>query len=303
MGSRSLAGRLSIVTGAARGKSTIESDSLVHQINSKHPGIGSAIAENLASKGSSIILGYRSASSDQLARSLCQKLETGYAVKAIPARADVGTKAGCETIINLAKSHFADDMSGALRVDILVNNAGIAKLKGIGDITPEEFMEVYNTNVLGPIHMVQACLPHLPWDGSGRIVNVSSVGSSLGLPEQTLYAGSKGALEAMTRVWARAQRKSNRECNQSRPSGVGHLPRYPRVRTRGSGEVESYYPTSSEFHHAGTGGATLDQVWWSAGLSCRDCGCSSHVMQPGRCMDHWQSHQCQWWHAYVSIAL
>lgn len=203
MGSRSLAGRLSIVTGAARGKSEIGSDPFVHQINLKHPGIGSAIAENLASKGSSIILGYRSASSDELARSLCQKLETEYAVKAIRARADVGTKAGCETIINLAKSHFADDMSGALQVDILVNNAGIAKLKGIGDITPEEFMEVYNTNVLGPIHMVQACLPHLPWDGSGRIVNVSSVGSSLGLPEQTLYAGSKGALEAMTRVWAR----------------------------------------------------------------------------------------------------
>lgn len=76
-------------------------------------------------------------------------------------------------------------------------------MKGIGDITPEEFLEVYQTNVLGPIHMVQACLPHLPWDRSGRIVNVSSVGSTLGLPEQTLYAGSKGALEAMTRVWAR----------------------------------------------------------------------------------------------------
>lgn len=68
-------------------------------------------------------------------------------------------------------------------------------------------MQVYHTNVLGPIYMVQACLPYLPWDGSGRIVNVSSVGSSLGLPEQTVYAGSKGALEAMTRVWARELNK------------------------------------------------------------------------------------------------
>lgn len=133
--------------------------------------------------------------------------EARYGVKAIPACADIGTKTGCATVINLAKSHFANNEAGDLKIDILINNAGIARMKSIGDITPEEFIEVYQTNVLGPIHMVQACLPHLPWDRSGRVVNVSSVGSTLGLPEQTLYAGSKGALEAMTRVWARELRK------------------------------------------------------------------------------------------------
>lgn len=50
---------------------------------------------------------------------------------------------------------------------------------------------------------MQACLPYLPYDRFGRIVNISSIGSSVSEPAQTVYAASKGALEAMTRVWAR----------------------------------------------------------------------------------------------------
>lgn len=45
--------------------------------------------------------------------------------------------------------------------------------------------------------------PYLPRDRSGRIVNLSSVSASLGFEGQSIYAGTKGALEAMTRVWAR----------------------------------------------------------------------------------------------------
>lgn len=48
-----------------------------------------------------------------------------------------------------------------------------------------------------------SAIPYLPTDRSGRIVNISSVGTSVGLMYTTAYAGSKGALEVMTRVWAR----------------------------------------------------------------------------------------------------
>ena len=50
---------------------------------------------------------------------------------------------------------------------------------------------------------MQAALPYLPTDRSGRIVNLSSVSSSMGLEGQTVYGGTKAALEAMTRTWAR----------------------------------------------------------------------------------------------------
>jgi 3-oxoacyl-[acyl-carrier protein] reductase len=57
--------------------------------------------------------------------------------------------------------------------------------------------------VLGPILLTQTCKPYLPTDRSGRIVTISSVGAKVGLQYLTLYGGTKGALEAMTRTWAR----------------------------------------------------------------------------------------------------
>ncbi|OMP89301.1 3-oxoacyl-[acyl-carrier-protein] reductase FabG [Diplodia seriata] len=51
--------------------------------------------------------------------------------------------------------------------------------------------------------LTQAVLPFLPWDRSGRIVNMSSVVNSNGMAGYSIYGGTKGAVEAMTRVWAR----------------------------------------------------------------------------------------------------
>lgn len=60
-------------------------------------------------------------------------------------------------------------------------------------------------NVLGPILLTGACKPYLPTDRSGRIVLLSStsINSKVGTEDTTLYSGTKGAIEAMNRVWAR----------------------------------------------------------------------------------------------------
>ena len=73
----------------------------------------------------------------------------------------------------------------------------------LGPIEETQFHQQYNVNVLAPLLLVQAFQPYLPQDRSGRIVNVSSVSSALGCESQSIYAGTKAALEAMTRVWAR----------------------------------------------------------------------------------------------------
>lgn len=182
--SRVLEGKLAIVTGGARG-------------------IGAAIARNLAEKGSSVILNYKSTDSDSMANALAGELERHHAVKSIPIRADISIESGCAALIAAAKVAFCTAEKPELLVDIVVNNAAIAILSPLGKIKAEDFYAVQTTNVLGPILLMQACLPYLPHDRSGRIVNVSSIGSSVGEPLQTVYAASKGALEAMTRVWAR----------------------------------------------------------------------------------------------------
>lgn len=116
----------------------------------------------------------------------------------MPLRADLGTTSGPAELIAQAKEAFHP-----LQIDILINNAGVALNDKIPDIKPEDFTKSYAVNVLGPLLLVQAALPYLPTDRSGRIINLSSVSSSLGFVGQSVYGGTKAALEAMTRTWAR----------------------------------------------------------------------------------------------------
>lgn len=150
-----------------------------------------------------MILNYKSSDSDSLASTLASELENNYGIRSTPVRADISTESGCQALIEAAKFGFCTKEKPELVIDIIINNAAIAILAPLGEITVADFHAVQTTNVLGPILLMQACLPYLPHDRSGRIVNISSIGSSVGEPLQTVYAASKGALEAMTRVWAR----------------------------------------------------------------------------------------------------
>lgn len=110
-------------------------------------------------------------------------------------------------ILSSAKQHFTSS-SGKFQVDILVNNAGVSADRFLNDeskgpMDAEYFNWHYTINVLAPLLLTQACMPFLPDDRTGRIVNISSVSSSLGFTGQSVYGGTKAALEAMTRTWAR----------------------------------------------------------------------------------------------------
>ena len=181
---RSLEGKLAIVTGASRG-------------------IGAAIATNLASKGASVIINFTSEASSEKASNLASTLESKHRIRSLSVQADLGDPAGPAHLLATAKNNFAHPKTGKFQVDIIINNAGISRNQPLPDITREEFTKQYNLNVLGPILLLQAALPYLPTDRSGRIVNLSSVSSSLGFESQTVYGGTKAALEAMTRTWSR----------------------------------------------------------------------------------------------------
>jgi len=121
-------------------------------------------------------------------------------------QADVGTRDGAAQLVTAAKGAFsrdADGTSGRFQIDIVVNNAGVAQNAFLADVTTAQFEETYRVNVLGPLLLVQAAEPYLPRDRSGRIVSLSSVSSSTGFVTQSVYGGSKAAVEAMTRTWAR----------------------------------------------------------------------------------------------------
>jgi len=181
---RTLEGKLAIVTGASRG-------------------IGASIAQNLASKGANLILNYTSDSSASLTSELSSSLSAEYGVSCLVVQADVSKPEGPTHIITTSKNHFAHPKTGKFQIDILINNAGVSLNTPIEDITIDDFNWQYRVNVLGPLLMMQATLPYLPTDRSGRVVNLSSVSSSEGFKGQSVYGGTKAALEAMTRTWAR----------------------------------------------------------------------------------------------------
>ncbi|EKD13903.1 short chain dehydrogenase [Drepanopeziza brunnea f. sp. 'multigermtubi' MB_m1] len=109
-------------------------------------------------------------------------------------------------LITTTKAHFSSPEKGThppFQIDILINNAGVANNLTLEHCTIQDFNRQYAVNVLGPLLLLQAALPYLPHDRSGRVVNLSSVSSSEGFVGQSVYGGTKAALEAMTRTWAR----------------------------------------------------------------------------------------------------
>lgn len=84
------------------------------------------------------------------------------------------------------------------RVDVLVNNAGWG-IWGTGeDVSVEEFKEQFETNFFSVIRMIQKVAPTMRNQGSGNIVNISSVAGRIGLPASTAYVSSKFAVEGLS---------------------------------------------------------------------------------------------------------
>jgi short-subunit dehydrogenase len=84
------------------------------------------------------------------------------------------------------------------RIDVLINNAGYSQFGAIEENSLADAQAQFDTNVFGVIRMVQAVLPTMRQQGSGRIVNLSSVLGHVSAPYIGLYATSKFALEGMT---------------------------------------------------------------------------------------------------------
>jgi short-subunit dehydrogenase len=83
-------------------------------------------------------------------------------------------------------------------IDVLVNSAGVTLIGSTEETSIDEAQSLLDTNVLGVLRTTQAVLPHMRKQGSGRIVNISSVLGFLPAPYMSLYSASKHAVEGLS---------------------------------------------------------------------------------------------------------
>ena len=150
-------------------------------------GIGEATAQRLAASGARVVLAARRV----------ERLET------LAAR--IGDHDGTALVVPTDVTDFhsalrlgrtAADTFG--RIDILVNNAGIMPLSPITKLQVDEWDRMIDVNIKGVLHCIAAVLPTMLDQGSGHIINVSSVAGRRPFPSGTIYSATKFAVRAIS---------------------------------------------------------------------------------------------------------
>ncbi len=83
-------------------------------------------------------------------------------------------------------------------IDLLINNAGMGMVGAVEDTRKEDILKLFNLNLVGAVQMMTAVLPSMRAQKKGRIINISSIGSEMGLPFRGFYSASKSALDKVT---------------------------------------------------------------------------------------------------------
>lgn len=83
-------------------------------------------------------------------------------------------------------------------IDVLINNAGMGMVGPVEDSSQDEILRLFNLNLVGSVQMMSAVLPKMREQQSGKIINISSIGSEMGLPFRGFYSASKSALDKVT---------------------------------------------------------------------------------------------------------
>ena len=167
----SLAGLVAVVTGGSRG-------------------IGRAIVRILAGANAEVTFTYR-----DNAAAAAETLKMAGSGTCCAEAVDVRDSAACAA--------FAEALNGKMgHVDILVNNAGITNENLLGATDAREVHDLLETNVEGVLNMTRAFVPYMVSQRHGTIINISSTCAEKGGRGQTVYAASKGAIDAFTKSLA-----------------------------------------------------------------------------------------------------
>ena len=168
-----LDGRVAIITGASKG-------------------LGLSMAQALASAGANLALCSRHGDEAEAAAT---SLAEQFGVRALGLACDVTREDDVGALVARTVGELG-------KVDILINNAGINIRGPIDELPVDDFEAVMGINARGPWLCCRAVAPHMKKAKYGRVINMGSTLSVVGVPGRTPYASSKGAVVQLTRVLA-----------------------------------------------------------------------------------------------------
>ncbi|MET3507830.1 3-ketoacyl-ACP reductase [Halalkalibacter oceani] len=203
---QNIAGKTAFVTGAGKG-------------------IGRATALALAKEGVHVgMLARTEADLKEVAAEIEQ-----LGVKAAYATADVSSLEEVEAAVQRVQGELGS-------FDILINNAGTGKFGGFLDLSPEEWKQMIDVNLLGVYYVTRTVLPQLIEKNGGDIINVSSTAGQKGAPVTSAYSASKFGLLGLTESLALEVRKHNIRVTALTPSTVATELAYKENLTDGNPE-------------------------------------------------------------------
>ena len=163
-------------------------DGKVAVITGASSGIGEAAAEALAAEGATVVVAARR---EERLSDLVGRIEDAGS-RALAVLCDVTDEGQAHALIRRAEEEFG-------RVDILVNNAGVMLLSKIGKGLSDQWRQMFEVNVLGLLYTTDAAIEVMKRQGSGHIVNISSVaGRKVTRDTSGVYAGTKFAVNAIS---------------------------------------------------------------------------------------------------------
>jgi 3-oxoacyl-[acyl-carrier protein] reductase len=196
-----LNGKVAVVTGASKG-------------------IGAAIAEKLGLEGAKVVVNYAhdKAGAERVAGKIKQS-----GGEAISVKADVSQSKDIKKL-------FAETTAAFGNVDILVNNAGVYEFRPLESLDEEHFRKIFDLNVLGLLLTTKEAVAHMNGQG-GSIINVSSIAAKTPAVYSSVYSGTKGAVDVISRALAlelapRKIRVNSLSPGATETEGVRALPEY-----------------------------------------------------------------------------
>ena len=167
---------------------TNQTDRKAWFITGSSTGFGRALAERVLERGDRVVATARRPET-------VEDLVERYPERALALRLDVTDPAQVKGAVSAAIERFG-------RLDVVVNNAGYGLFGGVEEVTEEQLRAQFETNVFGALAVTRAVLPQLRRQGSGHLLQISSVAGQGALPGLGLYCASNWALEAFSQALA-----------------------------------------------------------------------------------------------------